>query len=98
MANNPTVVAIHEAKSSYPGVPIELVVSIGNRHALDVGNKESKHKVGWGDVFSSIVESVTTVETVHHALVHLFTPDKYFRFNPSIDSTQIDQRRPGQLA
>ena len=98
VANNPTAVAIHEAKSVYPGVPIELVVSIGNGHAPEVGNKESKQKVGWGEVFSSIVESATSTETVHHALVDLFPPDKYFRFNPLTDSTQIDETRPDQLA
>eukprot|EP00170_Pyropia_yezoensis_P006966 contig_28424_g6988 len=30
VANNPTAVALHEAKNMYPGVPIELLVSMGN--------------------------------------------------------------------
>jgi calcium-independent phospholipase A2-gamma len=29
MANNPTAVALHEAKNLYPNVPVELVVSLG---------------------------------------------------------------------
>ena len=29
MASNPTAVAVHEARTVYPGVPLELVVSVG---------------------------------------------------------------------
>lgn len=29
MASNPSAVAVHEAKAVYPGVPLELLVSIG---------------------------------------------------------------------
>lgn len=29
MASNPSAVAVHEARAIYPGVPLELLVSIG---------------------------------------------------------------------
>lgn len=29
MASNPTAVAVHEARTVYPDVPLELVVSVG---------------------------------------------------------------------
>ena len=29
MASNPSAVAVHEARAVYPGVPLELLVSIG---------------------------------------------------------------------
>ena len=29
VASNPTAVAVHEARTVYPGVPLELVVSVG---------------------------------------------------------------------
>jgi patatin-like phospholipase/acyl hydrolase len=32
VANNPTAIALQEAKQLFPGVPIETVVSIGNHY------------------------------------------------------------------
>ena len=54
--------------------------------------------MGWGDVVGSIVASATSTETVHHAIQDLFPEDKYFRFNPTTDSTQIDETAPETLA
>lgn len=108
VANNPTAVALHEAKSMYPGVPIELLVSLGNGVSpadqirvagMEEGEEEKvKKNMGWGDVFGSIVASATSTETVHHAMQDLFPDDKYFRFNPITDSTQIDETSPETLA
>lgn len=110
VANNPTAVALHETKCIYPGVPIELLVSMGNGQSptnvadvaagIETGKKEKEKEkgMGWGDVVGSIVASATSTETVHHALLDLFPSDKYFRFNPVTDSTQIDETRPDQLA
>lgn len=108
VANNPTAVALHETKCMYPGVPIELLVSMGNglspadvadvAAGIETGKKEKEKNMGWGDVVGSIVASATSTETVHHALLDLFPSDKYFRFNPVTDSTQIDETRPDQLA
>ena len=36
VASNPTAVALHEAKVLYPGVPIELVVSLGTGGERDL--------------------------------------------------------------
>jgi hypothetical protein len=98
----------------YPGVPIEVVVSIGNGlSAADVaaaqaashdrphGANEGEEKmkaVGWGDVVGSIVASATSTEHVHHALSDLFPESKYFRFNPETSSNEIDETRPEKLA
>lgn len=112
VANNPTAVALHETKCMYPGVPIEVVVSIGNGRSLTEGDlssglvasdsvppvsKEVK-AVGWGDVVGSIVASATSTESVHHALSDLFPESRYFRFNPVTLSDEIDETHPDKLA
>lgn len=100
VANNPTAVALHETKCMYPGVPIELLVSVGNGAppAFAGTEEENEKKMGWGDVVGSILASATSTEVVHHAIQDLFPPDKYFRFNPTTDSTQIDETHPETLA
>ncbi|KAI0566146.1 hypothetical protein FGB62_12g119 [Gracilaria domingensis] len=101
VANNPTAVALHETKCMYPGVPIELVVSLGNGlspAAVQEENEAGKKNVGWGDVVGSIVASATATEVVHHAMQDLFPEDKYFRFNPTTENTQIDETHPETLA
>lgn len=106
VANNPTAVALHETRCMFPGVPIELVVSLGNGvspRAEDPGlgwdeEEARKNNLGWGDVVGSIVASATSTETVHHAMQDLFPEDKYFRFNPTTGSTQIDETAPEALA
>lgn len=103
VANNPTAVALHETKCMYPGVPIELLVSLGNgvspAYAGSTNEEENEKKnMGWGDVVGSIVASATSTEVVHHAMQDLFPKDKYFRFNPTTDSTQIDETHPDTLA
>lgn len=105
VANNPTAVALHETKCMYPGVPIELLVSLGNGLSPSSagggggGDDEKERRgMGWGDVVGSIVASATSTEVVHHALQDLFPGDKYFRFNPTTDSTQIDETDPAALA
>lgn len=115
VANNPTAVALHEVKCMYPGVPIEVVVSMGNglseadisasrRKAGEDSSESSETSddkmkaVGWGQVVGSIVASATSTEAVHHALSDLFPNSKYFRFNPSTRSTEIDETSPDKLA
>lgn len=104
VANNPTAVALHETKCMYPGVPIELLVSLGNgvtpasEQPLQEDLENEKKNMGWGDVVGSILASATSTEVVHHAMQDLFPKDKYFRFNPVTDSTQIDETHPDTLA
>jgi len=97
VANNPTAVALHEAKCIYPGVPVEVLVSIGNGKAAS-GDDAFKDSVGWNDVLGTIIDSATSTEFVHHTLQDLLPPNQYFRFNPSTQHTAIDETDPGRLA
>ncbi|CDF33499.1 unnamed protein product [Chondrus crispus] len=59
---------------------------------------DSHRKLGWGDVVGSIVAAATSTEVMHHAMQDLFPRNKYFRFHPTTDSTQIDETHPDALA
>mmetsp|Transcript_9061 Transcript_9061/g.18330 ORF Transcript_9061/g.18330 Transcript_9061/m.18330 type:complete len:808 (-) Transcript_9061:356-2779(-) len=96
VANNPAAVALHEAKCMYPGVPVEILVSLGN--GVDARATYRKDSVGWNDMLGSIIDSAISTEYVHHTLLDLLPPEKYFRFNPFTEHPVIDEVRPVKLA
>eukprot|EP00871_Galdieria_phlegrea_P001839 jgi/Galph1/2656/GphlegSOOS_G1316.1 len=105
VANNPTGVAIHEAKKLFPGVPIELVasrVSIGTGRItspdLPEATRRKESSLGWNDIITYLVNSATSTESIHESLEDLLPPEKYFRLNPTTDTMDIDEVRPGKLA
>lgn len=93
VASNPTAVAVHEARTVFPGVPLELVVSIGTGKFREI---KIPPRVGWDGIVAQILDSATDAEGVHHVLEDVFGDDKtaqhrgtrtgtkYYRFNPII--------------
>lgn len=111
VASNPTAVAIHEARSLFPDIPIELVVSVGTGLFYE---QKSPARVGWDGIIGQIVNSATESEQVHHVLEDLVGESafvdqnkgsmlgnaRYFRFNPMlgyIDQFPIDVTEPAKL-
>lgn len=91
VANNPTAIAIQEAKMLYPGVPIELVVSIGTgTHKNQVSTSKS---MGWDGLVRQLVISSTDTEDIHRMLLDLLPSDRYLRLNPALETRYaIDER------
>ena len=94
VASNPTAVAVHEARSVFPGVPLEMVVSVGTGKFAET---KVPPRVGWDGVVAQILDSATDAEQVHHVLEDVFgegstsqlggtrmASTKYFRFNPVV--------------
>lgn len=91
VANNPTAIALQEAKVLFPGVPVELVVSIGTGTFSDT--KSNLRSMGWNLLVNQLVASTTDTEDVHSLLVDFLPKDKYFRFNPAMkESFAIDEK------
>jgi predicted acylesterase/phospholipase RssA len=106
VASNPTAVAIHEAKTLFPGIPIELVVSVGTGAFVEV---KSPPRIGWDGIIGQIVNSATDGEQIHNVLEDVLgdtgvisgSSTRYFRFNPVLglpDEYPIDVTDPVKLA
>lgn len=94
VANNPTAIALQEAKVLYPNIPVECVVSIGTGYYSSRSSKVQGNSVmGWDVLVNQLVASSTDTEDVH-ALLNDFLPnDKYFRLNPVLqDNLAIDEK------
>jgi len=65
LASNPTSVAVHEARSVYPDIPVELIVSVGTGRFEEI---KVPPRVGWDGIVAQILDSATDAEQVHHAM------------------------------
>ena len=93
VASNPTAIAIHEARTLFPDVPIEMVVSIGTGAFLE---QKSSPRIGWDGIIGQIVGSACDGESTHHILEDILgdssftgrgaplSRTRYYRFNPVI--------------
>lgn len=110
VASNPTAIGIHEARSLFPDIPIELVVSIGTGGFLE---QKSAPRIGWDGIIGQIVDSATDGEQIHHILEDILgeggtaqlgqssvSNTLYMRFNPILglpDEFPIDVTDPKKL-
>lgn len=92
VASNPAAVAIHEARTIYPDIPIECVVSLGTGEFV---SEKVSPSFGWDGIVSQIVNSALDTSKTHWVLQDIlgqgattnpssFTSTKYFRFDPMI--------------
>ncbi|KAL8274081.1 hypothetical protein Esti_001923 [Eimeria stiedai] len=88
LANNPAAVAIAEAKALYPGVPIEVVVSVGTGQCP---SERCDARTGWDGIFNQLVNAATNTESIHELLKEVLPESVYFRLNPEIDAIPIDE-------
>ena len=112
LVNNPTSVALSEAKNIWQGQPLQCVVSLGTgqtfssrkdpNYMSDLANppdsKASPNSLSWKGKFLKVLDSATDTESVHHTLMELLPPDQYFRFNPHLNEMiTMDEARPEKL-
>uniref|UniRef100_A0A0K0F2B5 Calcium-independent phospholipase A2-gamma (inferred by orthology to a human protein) n=1 Tax=Strongyloides venezuelensis TaxID=75913 RepID=A0A0K0F2B5_STRVS len=84
LTNNPTAIAIHEAKNLWPNENIQCVVSIGNgRSVSEVElSTEDKKKTSILRKLSKIADSATDTQAIHLCINDLLPDGRYFRFDP----------------
>ncbi|XP_076048519.1 calcium-independent phospholipase A2-gamma-like isoform X2 [Oratosquilla oratoria] len=96
--NNPTAIAVHEAKQLWPEADIQCVVSIGTgRHEPIETTVENS--INWGTRIRTIVNSATDTEAVHTIMHDLLPGNVYYRFNPYLsEEINLDEIRSEKLA
>lgn len=95
VANNPTLVGIHEAKSLFPNFPISLVVSMGTGHFEKTSNSGRLL-----DVASQFLARATQGEQTAEQARNYFkdTPGVYYRFQTKLDiAMSLDEVRPEKI-
>ena len=82
-ANNPSLIAVEEARALWPHTPIDVIISLGTGSTPQ--RKRERGISGFIDAGSILIESATSVSRSHEAL-STFAPLvpglKYFRFDP----------------
>lgn len=91
--NNPTGVAIHEAKALWPDQPVACIVSLGTGKCKKVAAKSG----GIQGTISTLIESATSTERVHEVICDLVPPDTYFRLNPSDEAFACELDETDQI-
>lgn len=108
LANNPTFVALHEAKQLWPSIKDNYtVVSIGNgrRPNNEFGGASgvsspaatSAASISLRQKITRIVSGVADPESTHSMLADLLPANKYFRFCPFMSEEYgLDENRPAK--
>mmetsp|Transcript_1328 Transcript_1328/g.2825 ORF Transcript_1328/g.2825 Transcript_1328/m.2825 type:complete len:405 (-) Transcript_1328:91-1305(-) len=110
IASNPAAVAIHEARTLFPDVPIEMVVSCGTGGFIE---EKTPPRIGWDGIIGQIVNSATDGEQIHHILEDILgqggtaqlglssvSKTRYYRLNPIVgmpNDFPIDATDPEKL-
>jgi calcium-independent phospholipase A2-gamma len=96
LANNPTAIAIHEAKHLWPKHDTNCVVSIGNGRFKPAGYDSSKaNSISLRQKLARVFSGIGDPEVVHSILLDTMKPSTYFRFNPYMtEEFNLDEARP----
>ena len=91
VANNPAVVAMHEALRIWPERPIRVLISVGTGSTPPA--PRPKAVSSFVEAGSMVIESATNVDRAHEALsiMRSLVPSlNYFRFDPVDDRCNMD--------
>lgn len=98
MTNNPTAVAIHEAKLLWPNEPIQCVVSLGGGRFIPEVKEQQQGLTSLKMKILKVIDSATDTEAVHTIVQDLLPTDAYFRFNPYLSEwITLDENRAEKL-
>ncbi|KAK3878442.1 hypothetical protein Pcinc_017025 [Petrolisthes cinctipes] len=99
--NNPSAIALHEAKQVWGDAALQCVVSVGTgRHEpIDTTNTNAESSISWATRIRTILNSATDTEGVHTTLHDLLPGHLYYRFNPYLsDDIGLDEISSDRLS
>ncbi|CAI6003024.1 unnamed protein product [Closterium sp. NIES-65] len=90
-ANNPTIVAVREARLLWPDLPLDCVVSLGCGSAPP----KLRGRPGWrvadtGQVLAEAATSVEQADLAFESVIPMLPDVKYYRFNPVDERCGMD--------
>ncbi|XP_054156608.1 calcium-independent phospholipase A2-gamma-like [Oppia nitens] len=102
LINNPTAVAIHEAKLLWPNEDIQFVLSLGSGRSIPssyVDNNTIVANTSLKQKLAKLIDSATDTEMVHRLMRDLLPADTYLRINPFLSEVgSLDENRPQKLS
>eukprot|EP00904_Undaria_pinnatifida_P002141 jgi/Undpi1/11928/HiC_scaffold_4.g01627.m1 len=95
LCNNPSAVALHE--HVFPGVPIEMIVSLGTGCFFEEKKEFAEPTLGWDGIINQVSGRATETEITTDIVSDLLPPEQFFRFNPRMYDMPIDEVRKERL-
>lgn len=84
-ASNPTAIAIHEARTLFPDIPIELCVSCGTGEFV---SRKKSPNFGWDGIIDQIVKSATDTAKTHWILEDILGQGHTCQSTSGVSSTK----------
>jgi calcium-independent phospholipase A2-gamma len=99
LINNPTAVAVHEARLLWPAEQIQCVLSLGSgRFVPHVEPQSAPPLTSLKTKIIKLIDSATDTEMVHRLMRDLLPEKSYYRINPFLtEMGTIDENRPEKL-
>uniref|UniRef100_A0A1I8C0B1 PNPLA domain-containing protein n=1 Tax=Meloidogyne hapla TaxID=6305 RepID=A0A1I8C0B1_MELHA len=106
LINNPTAIALHEARQLWPKNLLQCVISVGNGKVMSKVDPEPEpyswskslkfsYTVNLASSVDAIIDSATETETTHYCISDLLPTNVYFRLNPYTSQVYpLDTNRP----
>uniref|UniRef100_A0A915MNU3 PNPLA domain-containing protein n=1 Tax=Meloidogyne javanica TaxID=6303 RepID=A0A915MNU3_MELJA len=94
LMNNPTAIALHEARQLWPKNHLQCIISVGNGRVMSKVDPEPE-PYSWTSSVDAIIDSATETETTHYCISDLLPTNMYFRLNPYTSQVYpLDTNKP----
>ncbi|CAG2116450.1 unnamed protein product [Medioppia subpectinata] len=98
LINNPTAVAVHEAKMLWPSEHIQCVLSLGSGRFVPQLEEPPSRTTSLKTKIIKLIDSATDTEMVDRLMKDLLPPKTYFRINPYLtEMGTLDENRREKL-
>ncbi|KAI1711304.1 patatin-like phospholipase domain-containing protein [Ditylenchus destructor] len=99
ICNNPTGIALHEARLLWPKYDLQCVVSVGNSRAVNELELVAMKATSFLGKFDKLIDVATDTEMIHNSVSDFLPPHVYYRLNPYTKfHYDLDESDPSKLA